>query len=105
MGTLHLIQLVAVAVLLSLVFLVLLSICQGVSKLQSQLRGVLRCIQASPPASRQATLERKQRMTAVSSSNGNGLCVSFREERERELGRDGRERALLFPAASDSTDI
>ena len=30
---------------------------------------------------------------------------SFREEREREQGRDGRERALLFPAASDSTDI
>ena len=26
-------------------FLVLLSICQGVSKLQNQLRGVLRCIQ------------------------------------------------------------
>jgi len=46
--TLHLVQLVAVAVLLSLVFLVLLSICQGVSKLQSQLRGVLRCIQVSP---------------------------------------------------------
>ena len=31
------------------------------------------------------------------------IC-SFREERERE-GREGRERALLFPAASDSTDI
>ena len=33
------------------------------------------------------------------------ICIcSFREERERE-GREGRERALLFPAASDSTDI
>lgn len=94
--SLQLVQLVAVAVLLTLVFFVLLSICQGVSKLQGQLKKVLQSVQAmaSPPPSRSNTMERKKRLE-LTSNGGNGHCVKFHEE---------RERTHVFPS-SDSTEL
>lgn len=83
----QIIQLIAVAVLLVAVLIVLLSIRQGLSKIQGQIRKILSQMSPSPTN----TLERKKR----EKKTANGECPKYYSDDCHSLSLYGNDRARL----------